>query len=65
MKNLTITKFKDGIVKEVRDLNTNKILKDICVGKEKFRRNNVYKTYNSISKNELLHTKDSNKIRKC
>ena len=45
---------KNGVVKEVRDVN-GKLLKEITNKGKKYRRNSTYKTYNSVEGNELLN----------
>jgi len=45
---------KSGYITEVRD-GAGKLLKEVTVNGIKFRRNIVWKTYNSIVNNELLH----------
>lgn len=52
---------RSGVIREVRDRN-GKLLKEVYVGDEKYRRNPVYKTYNSISGNDLLFRKDADRI---
>mgnify|MGYP000654553496 CR=1 FL=1 len=55
---------KDGVVKEVRDINS-KLLKEITIKGKKYRRNSTYKTYNSVEGNELLNQSDiGNKMAK-
>ena len=55
---------KDGVVKEVRDIN-RKLLKEITNKGKKYRRNSTYKTYNSVEGNELLNQSDiGNKMAK-
>lgn len=55
---------KDGVVKEVRDIN-RKLLKEITNKGKKYRRNSTYKTYNSVEGNELLNQSDiGNKVAK-
>ena len=48
---------KDGIVKEVREVD-GKLLKEITFRGKKYRRNSNYKTYNSVKGNELLTYSD-------
>jgi hypothetical protein len=45
---------KDGYVKSIRDAD-GKLIKEIVNGGKKYRYNSVYKTYNSVEGNELLH----------
>jgi antirestriction protein len=45
---------KDGYVKAIRNID-GKMIKEVVVNGVKYRRNSIYKTYNSIKDNELLH----------
>ena len=45
---------KQGFVKEIRD-DFGKLKKEIIINGVLYRRNSVYKTYNSIEDNTLLH----------
>jgi len=45
---------KDGYVKSIRNAD-GKLIKEIVNGGKKYRYNSVYKTYNSVEGNELLH----------
>ena len=52
-----------GVIKAVRHPLTRKLMKEIWVTKKGlFRRNTVYKTYNSITNNSLLMKSDLNNI---
>lgn len=52
-----------GIVKEVRHPFTQKLMKEVWVtNKGLYRRNSVYKTYNSVDKNTQLKDTDLNSI---
>ncbi len=44
-----------------------KKLKEVCLGKRKFRYNNVYKTYNGVDNNDLLSKWNlgKRKLNKC
>jgi len=61
MSNIKIS--KDGYVKQIKHPMTDKIMKSIKVDGNEYRFNSVYKTYNSVKGNELLHKNDINKIR--
>lgn len=52
-----VTINKNGYVVSVFD-NSARRIKDILVGGQKYRYNPVYKTYNSVKGNELLHKSD-------
>ena len=54
-----------GIIRNIRNPLSKKVMKEVCVKRERFRRNNFYGTYNSVDNNELLFYKDANKIRRC
>jgi hypothetical protein len=45
---------KEGYVKSIRDVD-GKLIKEIVNGGKKYRYNSVYRTYNSVEGNELLH----------
>ena len=45
---------KNGYVKAIRDVD-GKLLKEVKIGDDIYKYNSVYKTYNSIKNNELLH----------
>ena len=49
-----ISYSKDGYVKRMTN-NAGKLVKDIELDGKKYRYNSVYKTYNSVKGNELLH----------
>jgi len=55
----------DEVVRTIREPRTKKLLKEVCVGKEKFRKNNIYGTYNSIKTNKILEVNQLGKARKC
>jgi len=55
----------NGIIRTIRNPLNKKILQEVCIGKKKYRKNNVYGTYNSTDNNDLLRYKDSRKIRTC
>ena len=55
----------DGIVRSIRHPRNKKMIKEICLKKQKYRKNNVYGTYNSIADNKILYYKDARKIRIC
>jgi len=48
---------KHGHIIEVRN-SSGKLLKEVEVNGETYKRNSVWKTYNSVSGNELLHRRD-------
>ena len=47
----------DGIIRTIRNPMTKKIMKEVCIGKKKYRRNPIYRTYNSIDDNKILYIK--------
>ena len=49
---------KDGHVKKITDPQTGKIEKNVTINGTEYKYNSVYKTYNSIKGNELLHKND-------
>lgn len=62
MKKHKINKIT-GVIKELRHPFTTKIIKEVYVnGKGLYRRNNIYKNYNSIKTNKILLEQDLNKI---
>lgn len=52
---------KAGVVKEIRDIH-GKLLKEVYAGDKLYRRNPVYKTYNSLN-NDILFKQDIGKLR--
>lgn len=51
-----------GVVKEVRNFYTKKLVKEVEINGKKYRRNVVFKTYNSLDKEEILREQDVPKI---
>lgn len=64
-KDIELKFSKQGFVRDVKDKWTGKRVREVCVGKEKYVRNNVWGTYNSTKNNDILHKSRAKRIRKC